>query len=160
MATAVRRKDPQIRWCYPIWCHHHGAKMRVSQFDQQNRILTISGSAARVTIRKASLVYRDVEGWFVDWKVIQLSPYRVGARGRSQFNDEDLAAAFGLSENSGKFGDWLIEQFGADSAEQGKYIRWRNFLNIPCPGTGQDGDPNVSIHLDDEIRNAVQQLLS
>ncbi|MBI2052554.1 MAG: hypothetical protein HYT38_02685 [Candidatus Sungbacteria bacterium] len=160
MATAVRRKDPQIRWYHPVWCHHHGAKMRVEQVDPQNHILIISGSAAEVTIRKASSMSPDVEGWFVDWEVVQERPYGTGVRGRSWFSDKDLAAAFGLSDDSGVFGDWLIDQFGADSAEQGKYIRWKGFLNIPCPGTGHDGDPNVSIHLDDEIRNAVQQLFS
>ena len=162
MATAVRRRDPQIRLYFPVWCHHHGSKMFVELFDQQNRVLVISGSAAEVIIKKASSVYPnypDVEGWFGDWEVVQCRPYETGVRGRSQFSDEDLAAAFGLSDDSGKFGDWLIDQFGADAAEQGKYIRWGNFLNIPCPGTGNDGDPNVSIHLDDEIQNAVRQLL-
>lgn len=158
MKTIVQQRDPEIRWYFPIWCHHHGSKMRVEQLDQQNRVLVISGSAAKVTIRKASSVYPNAKGWFVDWEVVQYQPYEEGVRGRSHFNDEDVAAAFGLSE-SGKFGEWLIKQFGADSASQGKYIRWRNFLNIPCPGTGHDGDPNVSIHLDEEIQNAVRQLL-
>lgn len=159
MKKAVQRRDPEIRMYFPIWCHHHGSKMCVEQFDQQNRVLVISGSAAKVTIRKASSVYPDAIGWFVDWEVVQYKPYENGVRGRSQFNSENLAAAFGLSESSGKFGDWLIEEFGADSAEQGKYIRWKNFLNIPCPGTGHDGDPNVSIHIDEEIQNAVRKLL-
>lgn len=159
MGTAVLPRDPEIRWYFPIWCHHHSSKMRVEQFDKRNRVLVISGSAAKVRIRKASSVYPDAKGWFIDWEVIQSQPYKEGVRGRSRFNDDDLAAAFGLSESSGKFGDWLIEQFGADAANQGKYIRWKNFLNIPCPGTGHDGDPNVSILLDEEIQNAVRQLL-
>ena len=133
--------------------------MYVTQFDKENQVLVIGGSAAKVTIRKASSVYPDANGWFVDWEVVQCKPYEEGVRGRSRFNDDDLAAAFGLSESSGRFGDWLIAQFGAEVANQGKYIRWKNFLNIPCPGTGNDGDPNVSIHLDDKIQNAVQQLL-
>lgn len=144
------------------WCHHHGSKMYVESLDQQNRILVISGSAAKVTIRRASSVYPDIKRkeWFVDWEVVQCAPCKEGTRGRTRFSDEDLAAAFGLSDSSGKSGDWLIQEFGAHVAEQGKYIRWGVYLNIPCPGTGNDGDPNVSIHLDDEIRNAVQQLLA
>jgi hypothetical protein len=133
--------------------------MCVEQLDKQNHILVISGSAAKVTIRKVSSVYQDTKGWFVDWEIVQCQPYEEGVRGRSQFNDEDIVVAFGLSEGSGRFGDWLIERFGADSAEQGKYIRWENFLNIPCPGTGHDGDPNISIYLDEEIQDAVRQLL-
>ncbi len=160
MKTAVQRRDPAFRWYFPIWCHHHGNKMRVEQLDEQNRTLVISGSAAKVMIRRASSVYPDAKGWFVDWEVVQCKPYEEGVRGRSQFNDGDLQAAFGLSKNSGKYGQWLIDQFGADVADQGKYIRWRNFLNIPCPGTGHDGDPNVSIHLDEQIQDAVRRLLT
>jgi len=159
--SVQRRQKPKIRLYIPIWYHPHGSKMCVESLDQQNRILIISGSAAKVTIRRTSSVYPDIKkDWFVDWEVVQCALYKEGTRGRTRFNDEDLAAAFGLSDNSGKLGDWLIEQFGADSAKPGGYIRWEEFLNIPCPGTGQDGDPNVSIRLDEEIRNAVQQLLA
>lgn len=157
--TTVQRRDPEIRWGIPIWCHHHGSKMRVKHFELINHVLVISGNAARITIRKASDVFLDAKGWFVDWEVAQCKPYQEGVRGRVRFNDEDLAAAFGLSQSSGRFGERLIEQFGADSADQGKYIRWKGFLNIPCPGTGHDGDPNVSIHIDSKIQNAVQKLL-
>jgi len=159
METATQWRDLKIRWYFPIWYHHYGSKMLVEQLNLQNRVLVISGSAAKVIIRRASSVYPDAKGWFVDWEVVHYKPYEVGVHGRFQFNDEDIAAAFGLSESSGKYGDWLIKRFGADSAEQGKYIRWKNFLNVPCPGTGHDGDPNVSICLDEEIQNAVRQLL-
>ena len=162
MKTGVQRRDPELQrqWRFPIWCHYHGSKMIVKKkLDQQNCVLVISGSAAKVTIRKASSVYPDAKGWFVDWEVVQHRPYEVGVRGRSWFNDKDIAAAFGLSESSGKYGNWLIERFGADSAEQGKYIRWKNFLNIPCPGTGSDGDPNISIYLDEEIKHAVRCIM-
>ena len=153
------QKDPNIRLHFPVWYHGHGLRMRVEQLDRQNRILIISGSAAKVVIRKASLVHPNAQGWFVDWEVVQFAPYKEGVRGRTHFYDKELMAAFGTSNDSGWSGDRLIKEFGADSAEQGKYIRWKNFLNIPCPGTGNDGDPNVSIYLDEEIQKAVRQLL-
>jgi hypothetical protein len=56
-------------------------------------------------------------------------------------------------------GEWLLDRYGGDSAAQGFYIRWRNCLNIPCPGTGHDGDPNISVTLSDDIKEAVRQLL-
>ncbi len=56
-------------------------------------------------------------------------------------------------------GSWLVGRYGGNSAVQSKFIRWGNFLNIPCPGTGHDGDPNVSIYVTDEIREAVRKLL-
>ncbi|OGY28025.1 MAG: hypothetical protein A3F33_02715 [Candidatus Woykebacteria bacterium RIFCSPHIGHO2_12_FULL_43_10] len=159
MRTAVQRRNLGILGHHPTWFHHHGSKMHLELLDQQNRRLVISGSAAKVIIRKASSVYPNAKGWFVDWEVVQYRPYEEGVRGRSQFNDEDFKSAFGLSEKPGEFGHWLIQQFGASAAGQGQYIRWGNFLNIPCPGTGHDGDPNVSIYLDEEIQKAVRQLL-
>jgi len=98
------------------------------------------------------------EGWLVDWKVRHNGPGEQ-ASGQVVFTTGELRAAFGLSAESGQFGDELIERFGGESAEQGKYIRWMNYLNIPCPGTGNDGDPNVSIHLDDEMKSAIHKLL-
>ena len=92
--------------------------------------------------------------------MIQCAPYKTGAKGRAWFSEEDLKSAFGFSDKSGEYGYWLIERYGADVASQGKYIRWRDHLNIPCPGIGNDGDPNVSIYLDDDIKNAVRELLS
>lgn len=159
MRTMTRRRDPEIRWSWPIWYHHHGSKMQVKLFEPQSQFLAISGSAADVIIRKASNMHPDAKGWFVTWKVVQFRPDETGCRGRAWLGDEDLMSAFGLSDKLGDFGQWIIERFGADVAAQGKYIRWQNFLNIPCPGTGNDGDPNVSIYVTREIQNAVRQLL-
>jgi hypothetical protein len=142
---------------FPTWWHHHGTKMNLKLLDSRKEILVIAGSAAEITIRKATSVKR---GWFIDWKVIQSIPSETGTSGRVWFSDDDLRCAFWLSVCSGKFGDWLIERYGADSAEQGKYIRRGIFLNIPCPGTGHDGDPNVSIMLDGKIKIAVYNLLN
>lgn len=161
MPLKVVRRNPELGGRGgPNWCHHHGAKMSVESFDPRNKILVISGSAAKITICKASSIRPDASGWFVAWEVVQCRPYEEGARGRVQFDDADLATAFGLSNKSGKFGGWLISRYGADVAEQGKYIRWQKFLNIPCPGTGHDGDPNISVHIDEKIKDTVRQLLS
>ncbi len=154
MKTAVQKKDPEIRWYFPIWHHHHSSKMKVRRFDQNWRILVIAGSAASVRITRVATTVD--EGWYVDWEVVHSQQCK--ANGRVIFTSDELQAAFGLSDNSGTYGDWLISRFGAESAEQGKYIRWKDFLNIPCPGTGHDGDPNVSIEINEEIKRAVQQL--
>lgn len=159
-ATTVQRQKPEIHLGWPAWWHQHGLKMKVEQLDLENRVLVISGSAAKVTIQRASSVITDATEWFVDWEVVQIRPWEVGTRGRAWFKGEDLEAAFGLSDDSDESGDWLIKRFGGDSANQGRYIRWERFLNIPCPGTGHDGDPNVSIEVKEEIKNAVRQLLT
>jgi len=138
----------------PTWCHHHGSKMRVEEFDKTFRSLRLAGSAARLTIIPWS---GDIQKWLVVWEVIQSSSEK--AVGSVVFSSDDLRSAFGLSDESTEFSLWLIDLYGGDSARQGKYIRWKEFLNIPCPGTGHDGDPNVSIHIDGEMANAVRSLL-
>jgi hypothetical protein len=159
MAATVRRTEPEIRQYFPVWYHHHGRKMKVVEFNEKERRLVIEGGA-KITIRPGTEVQEGGDGWVVDWEVIQHVAYDEAVRGRRQFDNEQLAAAFGLSEKSGYFGQWMIDQYGAHSAEQGLYIRWKRFLNIPCPGTGHDGDPNVSIDIDDEMRDAVRKLLA
>ena len=155
MKKPAQPRDPEIRWYFPIWCHHHGSKMCVKKFSKENHLLVIAASAASVRITRRS---STADGWwFVEWEVVHSQQEKVN--GCVIFGSDELRAAFGLSGDSGRFGDWLIERFGAESAEQRMYIRWKNFLNIPCPGTGHDGDPNVSIHLNEEIQNAVRQLL-
>jgi len=155
----MKKRDPETPHGIPIWCHHHGSKIKVLAFDKVSRILLIGGSAAKVTIKRAPSVrlYKG-DGWLVDWKVVQRQPLEV-VRGCRWFDDNELSAAFGLTDAISSYSEWLINRFGGNSAEQGKYIRWGIFLNIPCPGTGHDGDPNVSIHLDDQIKYIVQQLL-
>jgi len=153
--------SPEIHWSTPAWFHRHGIKMQYEFFDPQRQTLLLKSSAASVIIRKASWVYSDVEGWLVNWEIVQFKPHEVGSRGRTWFSDRSLERAFYLSDDPGDgLSEWLLRRFGADSAEQGKFIRWRKFLNIPCPGTGNDGDPNVSIYIDEEIQNAVRQLLN
>ncbi len=143
----------------PEWWHHHGIKMRLKSIDHQQKQLVISGSAATVIIRKAPSVNPQTkEGWFVDWEVEHYVPYGIKAQGRCHFTDEDLGIAFGLMVSPIP-DERIVDQYGIVSFRQGKYIRLNNFLNIPCPGTGHDGDPNVSIELDEEIREAILKLL-
>ncbi len=144
-------------WGHPTWYHHHGDKMRVEKLDLQMPTLILSGSAARVVIGKEPSL--NPKGWFVQWEVILYKLSEEGAHGRVYFEEKHIIAAFGLATHSGNSHDWLAKRYGADSAIQGKYIRWKTFLNIPCPGTGLDGDPNVSVRLDEEIKDAVRKLL-
>ena len=151
--TEVNLKEPQIRNHFPIWCHHHGWKMKVVEFNKKEKRVSIAGSAAKLVIETGG---ENSDVWNVRWEIFQSSGKDLGCR---EFKTCELAAAFGLTEDSGDYGQWVIDQFGAHSAEQGKYIRWKHFLNIPCPGSGHDGDPNVSIHIDDEMRSTVELLL-
>ena len=151
MNTAVPSQGPGGN---PVWCHHHCFKMRAEELNLDRQILVIKGSAAKVTLQR-----KPTEVWFVDWRI---NHARGHVNGHSELSDWDIEAAFGIPSKGDpcRYSGWLIEQFGADVAGQGRYIRQGSFLNIPCPGTGHDGDPNVSIYLTEEIREAIRQLLS
>ena len=152
MKPITLRREPKINAWYPIWWHHHGSKMRLASCDLNNLLLVIEGSAASVRISRRAVG----PGWILKWEVRQSQIDKVN--GVIQTQTDRLRAAFGLTDDTDESGDWLIYRYGAESASQGEYIRWERFLNIPCPGTGHDGDPNVSIEIDDEIREAVRKL--
>ncbi|MCX6720615.1 MAG: hypothetical protein NTW11_02320 [Candidatus Staskawiczbacteria bacterium] len=136
----------------PIWWHKHGSKMRLKVFSHSaNIFLVIQGSAAELKVGKLD------NRWIVAWKITQ-SPTE-NSSGRIIMNDHSLAQAFGLDDDGLFSSCWLIERYGGTVAHQGQFIRWDKFLNIPCPGTGHDGDLNVSIYLDEKIKEAVGKLL-
>ena len=140
------------------WFHRHGSKMKVSTVSLVKPSITIASNAAKIIIKEA-FERQPSKRVVRNWEIFEFTPYDEVVRGRRLFSSEELAAAFCIAANSGDHGQQLIDRYGAHSAEQGLYIRWGNFLNIPCPGTGMDGDPNVSIFITDEIRDAVSNLL-
>ncbi|KKQ36034.1 MAG: hypothetical protein US50_C0001G0036 [Candidatus Nomurabacteria bacterium GW2011_GWB1_37_5] len=156
--TKVKGRIPELHpMGFPAWWHHHGTKMRVAYPAGNSEMLIIAGSAAKVIINKSPF---GKKMWLIEWEVLQSQNEKVN--GRVIFTKDHLTDAFGITKTADLFGygaDSLIERFGGDCASQGRYIRWKNFLNIPCPGTGHDGDPNVSINIDDEIKKAVEKFL-
>ena len=129
----------------------------MERFNETGRIVTIVSAVARVVITAASMTPSPSEIFYIKWEIRHSASLSV--EGRVAFTREELKAAFAISEESGEWGDELIRRYGADSAEAGKFIRWRNFLNIPCPGTGEDGDPNVSLEVNDKMKEAIKELV-
>ena len=70
--------------------------------------------------------------------------------GKIEISKIDLKKAFGLS------GECDVED---EQQIPGKYIKHGSYLNIPGPGTGNDGDPNVSIYLDEALVSNVRAFL-
>lgn len=138
----------------PSWWHAHGRKLGVKSYDLDQGVI-LEASAARLQIQP---VADFPDAWLVIWR-LKYSPSS-WVEGRIEFLTEELEAAFGLSDLSGRFGDWLIAVYGADSAQQGKFIRYQEFLNIPDPGTGHDGDPNISVEVDEIVQQAVRLVIS
>jgi hypothetical protein len=139
---------------YPVWWHHHGDKFCLDEektsFPDKRVILT--ASAATLTIEADGS-----DNWRINWTIVTYGK----TSGSTTMTNRELLSAF---TDTGKTADelsyWLISVYGGDYAAQGKCIRWKSFLNIPCPGTGHDGDPNVSILLDEDMAQAVVRLLS
>lgn len=140
----------------PDWYHHHGTKVGVDEKSVSATSVAFCSNAARLEIRLAG------EKWMVEWEIKFEAP-NAGVWGRVYMADETLCGAFGIprakEDRGARHSSWLASRYRADSAVQGAYIRKGNYLNIPGPGTGHDGDPNISILLDDQIRNAVRRLI-
>ncbi len=150
---AERTPELAAPWGYPDWFHHHGNKVEVFNLDLKGRGLILKASAAHLTVGPHPA---NPDRWIVAWEV-----HHRGAQvaGETSMSTELLRRAFGLTDETERAGEWLIDRYGGDTAFPGIYIRWHDCLNIPCPGTGGDGDPNISILLTNEIKEAVRQLL-
>jgi len=133
----------------PIWFHHRGSKMEFVVQDENT--VNIRSKAASLLIRR-SLVGVD---YLVEWNIDHDPGF---TKGNVWMTESELASAFGLSDNMGDFGEWLIARFGGTTAAEGKFIRYKKFLNVPCPGTGNDGDPNISIMINNNIREAIRHI--
>jgi len=129
-----------------------GMKMAVINFEKSWGQLVISSNVARVSIIPAG-TKRNPRGWYVDWGFLYDEISRI------HFTSEELAAAFGLTDEKGKTGLALLSFYGGDSAEQGKYMRWGICLNIPSLPVDYDHDISISIEIDEQMRTCVRQLL-
>ncbi|OGF82256.1 hypothetical protein A3B18_02845 [Candidatus Giovannonibacteria bacterium RIFCSPLOWO2_01_FULL_46_13] len=133
----------------PFWCHYFCYETVLELYDKETEIILISAAASLL------VVSREADEWLLEWEINQ--PPKI-AHGKIVLTKDELQRAFGLSFHPGESGDELKKLFGGQSAEPGKYIRWENFLNVPCPGSGDHFDPNFSMMLDDEIRKAIHKI--
>jgi len=126
----------------PNWHNGHAWKMRVTSWSS-NR-LVISSSAAWVIITAEPTT--SGEEFSVEWSIIHYVDTDTTV-GRRRYTRDDLEMAFELG-------------LSGAAVRQGLFYRDGRHLNIPCRGTGDDGDPNVSILVTDEMKIAVRRLLS
>ena len=143
----------------PDWWHSHGSKMSPRPFDESNQILRIEGSAAFLEISLIGL--STGVRWLVKWEVRQSQNEK--SSGSVIFTDDDMVRAFGIKFEDNEIPSghgWLYKHYLCESGRQRKFIRWEDYLNIPCPGTGHDGDPNVSMEVTHEIRMAVVDFMA
>ncbi len=146
----------------PSWFNSHGMKMETQKPGPFNggQCDLIIGNGVVAFVRISRVDKRPK--YLVDWRVIHSggldTPY---TGGRIEIDRTELVQMFRISDEHTEDTDqWLIERYGGTVATQGKFLRSGKYLNIPCPGTGHDGDPNISVFVTDEIRNAVTFMLA
>lgn len=154
MSAVVSSTVPEsAKLCCPSWFHKGGLNEMDMKIFQNRRLVIVSNNMARLIIKPAE----SVPGWMVKWEV-GWSP-QTKAWGWRNFTDQELAAAFGLIDDEGKSGYSLRHKYLLNSAEEGKYGRSGKYLNIPYPGHGHDGDPNISVYITEEIHKAIAAIL-
>lgn len=137
----------------PKWWNEHGMKMQAMPQDGNN--LTIKNNVAKLMISRLEPMFYQVL-WQIIFGNTEYGPEIIN--GQIFMTSHGLAAAFGLAHVGCP--SWLFKDYGADAGGQGQFVRRGQFLNIPGPGTGNDGDPNISIFISDDIKQAIDTLLS
>lgn len=139
---------------WPDWWHYHGYDMVLEELSPDKEYLKISSNSAQLLIKR----HFNNKDWYVDRQLIHRQSYQ-RFEGSIVMNDDQIRAAFGLDDTYSETSEELIRLYGGTVAVQGLFIRYRDFLNIPNPGAGNDGDQNISIKLDGQIKGAVKQIL-
>ena len=138
----------------PDWSHIKGSDMQLRFIELRTGFAQIDNSReARLLINKKD------NGWTVRWRVDQIGGH---SSGEVFMSDKELSQAFGLEDIGDpppSLNHAMISKYNGTVAQAGRFLRRDKYLNIPCPGTGNDGDPNISIDLNEAITGAVQELL-
>jgi hypothetical protein len=130
----------------PEWFHPGGLAMQFVERNERRMIF-----ASRWSSLKVLVLPEDKELFAVRWNVKHGSNEFVD--GTVFFSNELLKMAFGLAPAVvTPCRRAFVERYGADYAVQGRCVKRGPHLNIPGPGTGCSGDPNISILLTPEIQ--------
>lgn len=113
---------------------------------------------------KLSLIKEyENRGLIIDWHLQSLldghAMVKHHYQGKMNFDLATASAAFGIIDLCHSSSFWMVDKYGATAARQGFFIRYQDYLCLPGPGTGRDGDSNLSILLDEEIQDWVLKLL-
>jgi hypothetical protein len=143
----------------PQWWHPHGRKIDVkgSDLSSIDRFVILGSNTTEVSVKPVHKSYRS-DSWLLEWKITHGSSTEGESSGFRIMNTKELFAAFGLNNFIGD--DPSFNKFhGAHSAKPGVYARVGRHLNIPCPGSASDGDPNISIWVEETIQTEIFELV-
>ena len=139
----------------PSWAHYASARVYIVFNRQGKKCLTISSGSCHLKIRPIGDGKRK---WEVRWIMFDKGPGNE-VYGTRIFNPVELATAFDLHRDLVKTDDLFTAHYNAEYGIPGKFIRKGQFLCIPCPGTGVDGDPNMSIFLFPFIKQNITEFI-
>lgn len=150
----------------PSWFHDYG-KLVYPTFNP-----AFAGDRLRLTTRSTHITIRKSSRsglWQVKWTIYRKNPHKLKeaekdkVEGTVTLKTQELYLAFDslLSEfeNGGSDPEFTLRH-SLTAGIQGKYARTGPFLNIPCMGTGKEGDPNASILISARISSALMSFLA
>ena len=138
---------------HPVWWNSIG-RLTYRVPDHIGTELTFTTQSAHLKISKAS---RRKDEWDVRWIIFGTGQRRVD--GYLLLSQDELAAAFGLPHEKEVNNKGYAAKYGAEEAVQGRFIRQGPYLNIPCPGTGLKGDPNISVKIYNSMKERVASFI-
>lgn len=120
----------------PMWFIDGGRKLKHDPQEPPQQFVLRSKFAEII-------VYPDKEaGWDIRYNVEHADGGT--SSGRVFMSSKELRQAFGF-------------EGGPDATVNGKFIRSGLYVNIPCQGTGFEGDPNISLMLDEPLKAALKK---
>lgn len=150
-------KRPELVRGKPNWWHPGGSNINLVSVSENS-----INFASRFT--KFSMIKEyDRHGLIMEWQIYSQvdnhSTLKHHYQGKMNFDLPTAAAAFGLVDLCHSSSLWMIDLYGGSAARQGFFIRYGDYLTIPGPGTGRDGDANLSLLLDTEVKEWIVNLL-
>lgn len=135
----------------PSWFHRHGYKLAIESFDPEKLALTLASTATQL------IVTPHGRGQFlVRWRITNSKSER--AEGVIVFTTDRLKAAFMVPVTLPSEYQQFLANYDATHGVPGYFVRRGRFLNIPCPGTARDGDPNLSVFVSDDMIEAAKEI--
>lgn len=139
---------------WPDWWMRKGYQIDAIP-EGTDQLQLVSGKYAEMNISRSA-----PNRWNITWN-LEHGDGRV--TGEIKMSDDELAGAFGLTnfgfEAPEPMLPSILKNHHFDVYMPGTYVRYGQYLNIPCPGTGMLGDPNFSICLDEQVMSAIAKLL-
>lgn len=143
-------QDDLIAGRRPSWWHHCGGQLRLAAATD-DRLTLVSPHASLQ-------VHRDDQSFLVTWEIRPTGSVDPYVERTIHVSPAVLGMMFKIDEDRHEEYLWHGQHLVTEYSEQ-HFVRWHRYLNLIYPGSGQDGDPNLSVYLFDSIRQAAAALV-